>query len=547
VRLWAIGWNRRVIAHATLIRVDRTGGGTMMALSRGRRGMAGFGLGLGLGAVVALVVAAAGPAAARADTLPALSVDFPSVTVAPDSAGQARYVVVRQDSGRDVDYRDVTIVIDASGAAGVVTPGVSVGSSDCAAAGQVITCRYEVLSVPRYGTGQVQVTLKAADGAGLGATGAVRVTVSAGGGAPAGHTATVTIGEGVDLSNATGDLSLTAAPGGTVAAPLSVRNSGTAAVRGVVLQVFNDYALTYAKRYSNCEYGPDSDGAVCTFDAEIPPGSEYRLSDPVSFKLRPDTEAPGVEAADYLWETPADADEWFADWRAREPVRGTEGTLRLVPVAQAAGQTDVNHDDNFGVLDVEVTGSNGIDFAAVGATVRGDAGATVEATVGVANRGPATRDASRIGDPANHARVVVPAGTTVVSAPYSCHRTDTPGGETPVPGQPGGREYLCGTDAVLVAGDTYTWRFGLRIDRRDAGAGTVAVNVNTAAPEPIVDVDPADDVARILVNPPGGTGGGDGLPITGTNVAVLVGAGLVLVGLGGTAVRLARRRTRFQA
>jgi hypothetical protein len=167
-------------------------------------------------------------------------------------------------------------------------------------------------------------------------------------------------------------------------------------------------------------------------------------------------------------------------------------------VARAAGQTDVNHDDNFGVLVVEVTGSNGIDFAAVGATVRGDAGASVEATVGVANRGPATRDASRIGDPANHSRVVVPAGTTVVSAPYSCE-------------------------------------------------GTVAVNVNTSVPEPIVDVDPADDVARILVNRPGGTGGGDGLPITGANVAVLVGAGMLLVGLGGTAVRLARRRTRFQA
>jgi hypothetical protein len=105
-----------------------------------------------------------------------------------------------------------------------------------------------------------------------------------------------------------------------------------------------------------------------------------------------------------------------------------------------------------------------------------------------------------------------------------------------------GREYLCDTGSVFVAGETVTWRFGLRIDQRDAGEGKVAVNASYAGPEPTTDLNPANDVARILVNPPGGTGGGEGLPVTGANLGLVVGAGAVLLGLGGTAVALTRRR-----
>jgi hypothetical protein len=135
----------------------------------------------------------------------------------------------------------------------------------------------------------------------------------------------------VDLTNATGDQNREAPPGGTVTAPLSVRNSGGTVVKGPVLSVFNDYAFTFANRYSNCEYGPGNAGAVCRFDATVEPGAEYRLSDPLTFTMRPDTEAPSVQAAEYLWDTPADADEWLGSWRSRQPVPGNGGVLRLRP------------------------------------------------------------------------------------------------------------------------------------------------------------------------------------------------------------------------
>ncbi|MFI6263069.1 LPXTG cell wall anchor domain-containing protein [Micromonospora sp. NPDC051006] len=107
--------------------------------------------------------------------------------------------------------------------------------------------------------------------------------------------------------------------------------------------------------------------------------------------------------------------------------------------------------------------------------------------------------------------------------------------------------YVCRTAIHPLAVDqAVTWGFGLRVDAAGELTGTVTAKSSTA------DVTSDNDVAKLVVNPAGGAGGGgeDGpsLPITGQSGILLGGGAAALLAAGAALFVVARRRrTRFVA
>jgi LPXTG-motif cell wall-anchored protein len=224
---------------------------------------------------------------------------------------------------------------------------------------------------------------------------------------------------------------------------------------------------------------------------------------------------------------------------------GTGPELRLVekasPALRAIPQTDVSAIDNYTHVVVNVTGKNLPDLAAIGTTVRGEAGETVTATIGIKNLGPAVIDSW---DHFPSAHVVLPAGTTVVEADRNC-----------VAVEDRAREYRC-LSGGLTVGETATW--ALKITVSGTGKGTITARTETAEDGVYgPDRNAANNTAELLINPPagdgdgdgdGGEGGGGGLPITGVNATLAIGAGIALLLAGAAAVVVTRRRrTRYVA
>jgi LPXTG-motif cell wall-anchored protein len=502
-----------------------------------------------LATAVALAPTAAQAAPTRQLTL------FVQNATAPAQDNDVRHVVVvRAADGQPAELRNLTFAFDAAGLAGVATLAVK-SPSDCATTGTVTTCTLPVVApVDQFGLAFDSYVVRAAATAPVGKAGTLKVTVSADGFAAVSRKATVTVGEGVDLANAS-DLETTGAPGATVGAALSVRNMGKTVVNGAVLWLGADFALEFATRYRNCEYVGHL--VKCRFTADLNPGVTYQVKESMPFTVRTDTLAPHDTFAQFAWSTVADdanSGDGFADLH---PVPGTAPALLLVPdlhpSAKTGDQTDVHPDDNGGVLTVHVTGDNKADLAAVGATLHGAVGETVTANLGVKNLGPATIEFANGDEQITAGRVVVPTQTTAVTVPKECVPVVDGKPDFAHPGQAGAREYQCaGAIDFMPAGASTVWAFALRIDAPGEGRGSVRINLGDDGPDFADDSNRADDTAQILVNPAaagggsGGTGGGTGLPVTGSDTALLAGAGLVLVALGALGFVVGRRRrTRF--
>lgn len=145
---------------------------------------------------------------------------------------------------------------------------------------------------------------------------------------------------------------------------------------------------------------------------------------------------------------------------------------------------------------------------------------------------------------ATHTVVELPPGTTAVEVPDSCQL------------RPGTRTYQCASEMLLVAGETYTMEFRLRIDKVIPNAqGSVRVNAPCECPGGGSfedDIKPANDRAMIVVNAGqggggegagSGGGGGGSLPITGSPTGLIAGIGGLLLVAGAGGYLLARRRT----
>ncbi|MGW0213173.1 LPXTG cell wall anchor domain-containing protein [Micromonospora chokoriensis] len=516
----------------------------------------------GVGVAGAFVAASASPAAAKEAPVE-VGVYFSDTTVAAGSEGKidspllfASEPVVVEGLTVTYDYRNLDGVVD-------IKPDTSTWGCETPETG-VLACTdpFEVdLYEWAYG-GLFSVvmtpTAKAADGA----TGNLKVTVSAEGIAPASHTAKVRIGEGVDLAAPGEEHKVSAAPGSTFSAPLTLSNAGKTDAKGAVAVFDLDYSIRPDQQFSNCTYD-DGRLRTCSFSEVTAAGSARSAS--LSYLLRKDTYAPGNEYGGYNWLTVAEFEDFNAYLQAGgfsvgKPGNGPVLTLPEVPskVAARGFQADTDPMNNWSSMTIKVNGKNGADLVALGTQLTGEAGDVVKATVGVRNDGPAALDFSRGGSPVTKIDIAVPEGTTAVEVPEVCAPLNGDQQDWENAGKPGAKLYRCYPDIFIGVGEEQTVEVGLRIDKVIANAaGTVTINAKCECDGFTEDLKPANDIAKILVNAAdggnGGNGGGQGdddggLPVTGQSTGLIAGLGALLLaaGVGGYLVAK-RRRTRFVA
>ncbi|GIJ22260.1 LPXTG cell wall anchor domain-containing protein [Micromonospora lutea] len=521
-----------------------------------RRRLAGLGV---AGALVAAVAAPATPASAEESQV-SLGVYFGDTTIAAGSAGKIDSPILFASS--TVVVHDLTVRYDFTSLAGRATVTSESDSSYCSTPEpNVLVCTdpFEVELYEGGFGGRYSVVIAPTKGAKDGDEGTVKVSLSATGYTPVAHEARVRIGEGVDLA-AGPPTERSGKPGSAFTVPLKVGNPGETVAKGAVAVFYNDYGIQPAKQYSNCTY----EGTflrACHFDRPLEPRTSYVTT--LAYRIAKDAFAPGYDHGEILWMTPAEFEDYTAYVKSRGATLGKPGTggkLLLDEagpgIAARSFQADTQPDNNWSHLAVTITGKNSTDLEAVGDEVSGAQGDEVDAVVGFRNNGPATLDNGRSGSSVTNLEIEIPNGTSAVRVPDNCSpvRGENEWGE---PGEPNGRTYRCYPSWFIKAGDEETMTFGLRIDKVvPDSTGDVKVNVPCQCDGGFyADLKPANDIAKLVVNPSGGQGGdggsdGDGgeLPITGANTALIAGVGGVLLAAGAAGFLLARRRrTRFTA
>jgi LPXTG-motif cell wall-anchored protein len=496
----------------------------------------------GLGVVGALVATTAIPAAARAAAQ--LDIFYSDVTIAADGPGRIQDASVY--ASEPVVLHQPTMRYDATDLDGVATLSEEVGS-DCAEESPgILVCQdpFDV-EVGEFGLGGLfDVVITAAPGATAGAEGTLKLTLSAPGVESVSTQARVRVGEGVDLAASGDPAEVSAAPGAAFDAPLRLRNAGETVAEGAAAVFFGDYGVEARTRHSNCTYEGDY-LRTCTFDQDLAAGSEHAAS--VAARLRPDTYAPGHEALETIWMTPAEFEDFTEFLKGNgfsvgEPGDGPELALTEQGGAQARKvQADKDPFNNSTYVDITVTGKNGVDLEAVGASFDGAAGSVHETELGVANNGPAVLDGSRSGESITRVIVDVPAGTSAVKVSADCAPFTGEDPDWEQPGKPGARKYQCETGIFLAPGEELVYPFAFRIDEVIAdAAGAITANAACECPTFTQDLDPSNDTAKILVNASGG--GGGGLPVTGAATGLVAGAGALLLLAGAAGFVIARRR-----
>ncbi|RAO57840.1 hypothetical protein ONO86_00379 [Micromonospora noduli] len=514
----------------------------------------------GLGAAGALIAASATPAVAA----PTIEPYFQDATLAVGSEATIRGLLLYADEPTvlsDVsvryDYRSLANKITVTPADGQECTAPEPGVLVCTEPSDVVLYEMPPLGSGIYRNGAKRVHLGLTEDAQLGDSGDVAVSFQAAGGRRGSHTSRVRVGEGVDLAGGP-FTSLSAKPGGKFTVPLVVANAGDKTVTGFVAVFDLPYSIRTKDRFSNCRYSDDH-LVSCQFEEDIPVGTG--LATTLNLELAKDTYAPANHSGYAQFMTTADFEDLTrvraaVGARAAAPGSGPKLALAEAPGrVRQADQTDVGPGYDYTGWTIKATGKNGTDLAAIGATLKGTAGTVVTATVGFRNNGPATLDRTN-GDfeAATHTDVELPPGTTAVEVPDNCWlRQDTT------------RTYLCASEMLLVAGQTYTTKFRLRIDKVIPNArGAVRVNAPCECPAGggfQDDIKPANDRATIVVNAAqggGGQGDGDGdgdggggggsLPITGAPTNLIAGIGALLLVTGAGCYLLARRHgSRFTA
>jgi hypothetical protein len=495
----------------------------------------------GLGVAGAFVAASAVPASAAPEAV--VKPSFEGTTMVPDSPGVSRSLIL--DADGPVSFSDVTVRYDFRALPETIT--LTGGTGGCSTPERgVLSCKLQNLELAELGeTGVYRavagtVSIAPTDEAKVGDSGIIKIDVLVADKQRFAVSSRVRIGEGVDLAGGP-DTTRSAEPGGKFSVPLAVANVGDKTVEGFAAVFELPRSFRPEDRFSNCRYAEDR-LVSCEFDEEIRAGGG--LTTTLNFQLGTDTMAPTTQSANAKFLTRAEFEDLIgktgdAAARAAKPGTGPRLTMTAAPNRmRQADQTDVGPANNYTTWNVKVTGKNGTDLVAIGATVKGKVGDVVTATVGFRNAGPATLDRTN-GDyeDATQTRVELPPGTTAVGVPENCAQ------------QVGGsRWYLCGPGMVLVAGETYTQEFRLRIDKVVPDAkGLVWVNGRCDCPYEFPwtgDIKPSNDKAALLVNPSegGGAGDGDSLPITGSPTGLIAGVGALLLAVGAGAYLLARRR-----
>jgi hypothetical protein len=433
-----------------------------------------------VGAVGALVVAGLASGTALADgeaQSDQLWIQAPyeqAVTVAPDG-GTAQYRSLALGLYHDNDNFTVTdgrLTVDASGLAGVAE--VS-WPDNCTPndAGTVAVC--DTGDVPTRYSAQVELKVRAAAGAAVGAQGAIEYSAEATGGpdgklvAPQGSAETfVTVGSGPDLGiDAPQDVT-GVTPGTTLTMPFSVTNTGNETAHGFRVRLWATYGLDIVTRYPQCTYtGPDDADneypsmtyVTCSFDTDVAPGATVELPEPLRLAV---TDHALYERFDYEVQPGGDA-------------------------------TDLDNSNNGGAWRIDA--DNTADFAVHGTEVSGAAGDTVTAAFRFTNRGPAWVGNVSSGDPAALLDFYLPEGTTATSVPDTCHSAWGSGDD-----QAAGH-YVCTLPTWAKPDLKVDFPFQLRIDRVVPDAtGRVAARPSYGTSFTF-DPNPKNNSAKVIINP----------------------------------------------
>ncbi|MFF8585626.1 hypothetical protein [Streptomyces althioticus] len=392
---------------------------------------------------------------------------------------------------------EYTIRIDARGLKGVATADLP-----CEADGLVAVCTgYDLYAGTTFNrVGGIRLDLS--DDSEAGDTGKIVVTGEGEGLDFTPLTVDVSVG-GPELLNRELSLPEDLKAGEAFEPPLGVMNVGGLPAEGTVLRLYGSRGLSFPDDFGNCSSSVVDTGpllrqhteVLCTFPGTLDAGAAYSLSGPVRVKTA-DFALHDIFSYSFRPLEPGEA-KTLHRGEGRRQGSGPDLTL------ERAGEADPAQYTKYAELDLPTT--NTYDLALTGASASGEAGDTVTAEIGFANNGPAWISALRSGGEPFSFTVVAPEGSAVTTAPKEC-RTITVDGS--VPG------YRCSVATPLLEDARLTFPFELRIDEVVEGARGRVAMPDWDNP---YDSDPANDVAWIVLNAPGGpgddgTGGSDGGP-----------------------------------
>jgi hypothetical protein len=395
-----------------------------------------------------------------------------AVTVAPDG-GAAQYRSLELGLNHDNDNFTVTdgrLTVDVTGLAGVAEVA---WPDNCTPndAGTVAVCATG--DVPTSYSAQVQLKVRAAAGAAVGAQGAIEYSAEATGGpdgtlvAQRSDDTTVTVSSGLDLGISAPQDATGVQPGTSLTVPYAITNTGNETAHGFSVKMWATYGLDVVTRYPQCTYtGPDDSGeytpmtyVTCSFDTDVAPGATVELPKPLRLAV---THHALNERFDYEVQPGADA-------------------------------TDLDSSDNYRSWHIHA--DNTADFAVRGTEVNGAAGDTVTAALRFVDRGPAWVANVSSGDPVAVIDFYLPEGTTATSVPATCDNAWT-SGDDPAIGH-----YACPLPMWVKPDLEVSFPFKLRIDRVVPGATGRVVARPGYGTSFSFDPNSKNNSAKVVVNP----------------------------------------------
>ncbi|MER5197066.1 hypothetical protein [Streptomyces sp. NPDC002884] len=356
-------------------------------------------------------------------------------------------VGIYHDNG-NFTVTDGRLTVDVSELAGVAEV---TWPDNCTPSGASAVCDIPV--VPTTGADQVLLTVRAADGAEVGAQGRITYEATATGGPDGTLTAphesfetTLTVGSGPDLAIAPLDDIKDAQPGDERTIPFKVTNNGNESANGFTVTFHTSYGLTDLTRYDACTYTAAEDNgypptatAHCTFDQVLAPGDSFELPEPLTVRLTPRALAERFD----------------------------------IDVEPSAGAQDLDPRNDYTALQIRAV--NTADFSVTGDAISGAAGETATAELTFKNNGPAWLGHLGSGDPVAVVRLIVPPGTKVTGVPSGCYPHTLDGGYYPRPA--GAPRYDCYLPYWVLEDTQRTFAFPVRIDTVVPGA-TGAVSIH---------------------------------------------------------------------
>ncbi|MFE1750322.1 hypothetical protein ACFW88_07220 [Streptomyces anandii] len=289
---------------------------------------------------------------------------------------------------------------------------------DCALTGFRMKCRVEKVQFGRV-TEVSPFYVRPAPGAVLGRTGTIRLTVRAANAPTVRHTTRLVVDSPQLTLRPSGKRLTGVNPGEAIRLTPAFGNKGDTGIDGGVSVVVEAHGATLTPRYSNCRYDKPTGAtkAQCDFPGPLPAGAAYETDGPVTAVVGEDARDGLIQ--DSVWRTADMPDFWALSGSAPH---GTGATLGLRPVD--GGDFLRNGDEYSEVASGDALAfetSRHDDVAAVGFTIKGRVGATVDVTVPYPRGDGWTAPGGR-----GTLHVTLPAGVSLVDVPPEQHESDIP-------------------------------------------------------------------------------------------------------------------------